>query len=467
MFVSGVFFIITMLDFLENEITKNFPQISEKILQGLQEPSIVSIKLNPFKIPEKHFFEKLEKVPWSKFGYYLQERPSFVNDPLWHCGAYYVQEASSMFLDFIIQEILKITPKNFNWKILDLCAAPGGKTWSLASNFPIDSFVLANEIDPLRINILKHNVSVLGFPNIYISNNQPNEFPKEPLFDFILVDAPCSGEGMFRKHSDSLKNNLNHEYIQICAKRQKNILHEIKDLITPGGYLVYSTCTFNLEENEKLINEFLSQNHEFETFELSFPKEWNIFIGRYQKSIFYRFFPGITRGEGFSITILRKKGSLSSEGFSLPLKKNKHSTNSWIKNHLKNPENYSFFFKNQSYFAIKKNHFAFWEFIQTELKMIKNGILIGNQKSNDFLPEQEWVWNIDANDEIYPKYPLDKNQAIKYLSKETFKIEFQEIGINIMMYQGIFLGLANNIGKRWNNLLPKIYKIRKSFNGWL
>ena len=449
-----------MHDYLVQEIQKNFPKISTKIISGLDEPPAISIKIHPYKKPLQWNFILQEPVPWSKFGFYLMERPSFIQDPLWHAGTYYVQEASSMFLDFLIEQILHQT-SDINWKILDACAAPGGKTWSLASLFPPHSFILANEMDCHRVNILNQNVILSGFPNVYVSNNRMEEFPKEPIFHFILVDAPCSGEGMFRKHVQQLQHNLNQEYIQVCIKRQQQILNQVKNLLLPGGFLVYSTCTFNLEENEKNIAHFLEDNPDFETTFFEIPALWNVYISEYQKVIFYRFFPGFIKGEGFSITVLRKKGNLENPNSTLPLKKDKHKTLQFVQDHVKNPDTFSFFSKNQNYFAILKPHFSFWEYLQTELKMIKNGIFLGTIKGKDFIPEHEWVLSNVANTDIFPSVMLSKEEALSYLHKQNFNLNFENIGIHVLKYNNIPLGLANNIGKRWNNMLPNSFKIKK------
>lgn len=452
-----------MLQYLIHELKKNFPSFSDQILKSGDDPIPISIKINPHKTFSIQSLDPDQKVPWSNHGYYLKNKSSFVEDPFWHAGVYYVQEASSMFLDFMIQKILEITP-TIQWRILDLCAAPGGKTLSLAANFPLDSFILANEIDHQRLSSLQYNLTIAGYPNLYISHNKPEDFPHEPFFHCIIIDAPCSGEGMFRKHPAQLIHNLNSNYVYTCAQRQKNILQHAKECLLPGGYLIYSTCTFNLEENEKLINNFLSENPDFETLFFEVPQEWNIFINEYQKAKFYRFFPGITKGEGFSLTVLRKKGDLPHNSNSLPLKKDKHKTHSWIENHLIHSEEFSFFSKNQKYFAVIKKHFQDWEYLQTELKLIKNGIFIGTQKGNDFIAEHEWALSLFANTSLYPQCELDLSNALCLLQKQPFSANSEKLGIHLISYKGVTIGLAKNLGNRWNNLLPHSFKIRKSID---
>lgn len=448
------------MEYLVSTLKKNFPHLAEKILWGLEQERPVSIKLNPYKIPASWNFELGNQVPWALNAFYLKERPQFVQDPLWHAGAYYVQEASSMFLDFIIQKILATYSETNGWRILDLCAAPGGKTLSLASNFPLDTLIVANEIDNQRVNALIHNITVSGFPNIYITNQKPEDFLQEPFFHLILIDAPCSGEGMYRKHSNLLKNNLNFQYVNTCSKLQHQILNSALRLLYPGGFLIYSTCTFNLIENEYLIHQFLSENPDFECIYWEVPNEWNVYVNEYKNVKFYRFFPGLLEGEGFSITILRKKGELALNQNTPLLKKDKHKTDILVQNHIKNANDFSFFSKNHSYFAILKKHFQDWQYLQSELKLLKNGIFIGTLKGKDFIPAHEWALSLSADISIYPHLELTQNQAIEYYQKKTLNFNSIEMGLHILKHQRISIGLAKKISNRWNNLLPNTYKIR-------
>ena len=226
---------------------------SETFFQALVSESPTSIRLNPEKTvnTDLPFSELLSRqVPWCSNGYYLKERPSFTSDPLLHGGAYYVQEASSMFLQVVLQQITEDTPL----RVLDLCAAPGGKSTLLANNLPKDSLLVSNEVIKSRASILKENIIKWGYDHIVVTNSDPNRFTgMKGAFDMILVDAPCSGEGMFRKDEKAItewsENNL-----RLCEERQKRILSDVWDALAPGGYLVYSTCTYNPGENEDILN---------------------------------------------------------------------------------------------------------------------------------------------------------------------------------------------------------------------
>ena len=230
---------------------------SETFFQALVSESPTSIRLNPEKTANTDlpFSELLSRqVPWCSNGYYLKERPSFTSDPLLHGGAYYVQEASSMFLQVVLQQITGDTPL----RVLDLCAAPGGKSTLLANNLPKDSLLVSNEVIKSRASILKENIIKWGYDHIVVTNSDPNRFTgMKGAFDMILVDAPCSGEGMFRKDEKAItewsENNL-----CLCEERQKRILSDVWDALAPGGYLVYSTCTYNPGENEDILNWILT-----------------------------------------------------------------------------------------------------------------------------------------------------------------------------------------------------------------
>jgi 16S rRNA C967 or C1407 C5-methylase (RsmB/RsmF family) len=267
------------------------------LAEALQNPAPVSIRYNPFKkVP---VVAALAPVPWSNGGYYLPQRPSFTLDPTFHAGAYYVQEASSMFIGRIVQQLLS-TKEGI--RALDLCAAPGGKSTDLLSNLPEGSLLIANEVIRSRYNILHQNMIKWGQSNVVCTNHDSRDFNQlAGFFDLILVDAPCSGEGLFRKdHKAREEWSVNN--VQLCTGRQKRILADAVQMLAPGGYLLYSTCTYNRSENEEnakwLISEFgLTPQH------LSLDKNWNIET----REVGYQFYPHRLKGEGFYSAVLQKK----------------------------------------------------------------------------------------------------------------------------------------------------------------
>jgi len=308
---------------------KNFlsPEEAEVFCNSLQKPPITSLRLNPKK--ETALEYPTEPVPWSSLGFYLSERPSFTQDPLFWAGAYYVQEASSMFLEQIIQSIQ--IPENA--VVLDLCAAPGGKSTHLLSLLPESSLLVSNEIVRNRADILQENLCRWGYSNYVVTQSGADAWGKlESFFDVILVDAPCSGEGMFRKEEQSL-SEWSLENVNFCAARQKDILRNILPALAEGGYLIYSTCTYNTKENEENVR-WLVEYFGLEYIEIPIKETWGIRKTDYG----YRFFPHLLQGEGFFIACLRKKGQkkvrkTKKNLFTLAPKKDSKNFEPWLKNY--------------------------------------------------------------------------------------------------------------------------------------
>ena len=273
-------------------------------------PSPVSIRLNPFKtgtispsdIAEALGAEGIEPVPWCNGGFYLPQRPSFTFDPLFHAGAYYVQEASSMFLDFVLRQLVS-EPVT----MLDLCAAPGGKSTCALAALPKGSVLYSNEPVKNRASILTENVIKFGHPDITVTNNYAQDYLKAKItFDIILTDVPCSGEGMFRKDPNAV-NEWSMQNVESCWKLQRSIVGDIWQCLRPGGILIYSTCTFNAKEDEDNVSWIVDELGAEPVMLEGVRKEWNI-TGALKGSLpVYRFIPGKTRGEGLFLAVLRKR----------------------------------------------------------------------------------------------------------------------------------------------------------------
>ena len=277
----------------------------ERYLQSFEEDAPVSIRLNPMKAspnPSKgREFQVLdgEQVPWCRHAYYLKQRPNFTMDPLFHAGCYYVQEASSMFLDEVLRQTSPIpsqggephsSPLGRLGEALDMCAAPGGKSTLLRSALPKDCVLYSNEPIRNRANILLENVTKWGYENHLVTNNYPKDYRKSKLmFDLILCDVPCSGEGMFRKDEATIRE-WSPQNVEKCWQLQREIVDDAWKCLHEGGLFIYSTCTFNTQENEENIRYFLEQYSLLEGFH----------------EPVYRFIPGISRGEGLFMCVLRK-----------------------------------------------------------------------------------------------------------------------------------------------------------------
>ena len=285
----------------------------ERYLQSFEEEPPVSIRLNPMKAspnPSKGRGVQVldgERVPWCRHAYYLKQRPNFTMDPLFHAGCYYVQEASSMFLDEVLRQYSPLLLEG-SGEALDMCAAPGGKSTLLRSALPKDCVLYSNEPIRNRANILLENVTKWGYENHLVTNNYPKDYRKSKLmFDLILCDVPCSGEGMFRKDEATIRE-WSEQNVEKCWQLQRDIVDDAWACLNAGGLLIYSTCTFNTKENEENIRYFLEQYDDMEVVPINIQPEWNItgsLLEGFHEPV-YRFIPGISRGEGLFMCVLRK-----------------------------------------------------------------------------------------------------------------------------------------------------------------
>ena len=270
---------------------------------------VTSVRINPFKLSmvngEWSNFHHSPltihvKVPWTEYGYYLTTRPSFTFDPLFHAGCYYVQEASSMFLEQALKQTVDLSQP---LKVLDLCAAPGGKSTHILSLISKDSLLVSNEVIRSRANILNDNVIKWGCSNVVVTNNDPRDFQRlENYFDVIVIDAPCSGSGLFRREPEAIEE-WSEQNVALCSQRQQRIVADVLPALKNGGVLIYSTCSYSIEEDEKicewLIDELIINNEE-----LIINPDWNIV----PSGAGYRFWPDQVKGEGFFIACFRKNG---------------------------------------------------------------------------------------------------------------------------------------------------------------
>ncbi|MCH4147834.1 MAG: hypothetical protein LKG25_05600 [Prevotella sp.] len=390
-------------------------ELYQTLEKGLQEEAPVSIRLNPFKCDsDKTSVPFMEgKVAWCDNGYYLRERPNFTFDPLLHAGLYYVQEASSMFLHHVLRQIVKEPVL-----MLDLCAAPGGKSTVAMSALPKGSILFSNEPMRTRAQILNENILKFGHPDIYVSNNYAHDYAKTRLqFDVILTDVPCSGEGMFRKDEGAIAE-WSVQNVQKCTALQRQIVTDIWPCLKPGGYLIYSTCTFNAHENEENAS-WIATELGAEGIEISVDSSWNITEALTGNLPVCRFLPGKTRGEGLFMTVLRKPGDRS-EGFQLP---------SQIKG----------------------------------LNILSHGIQADTAKGKNLIPDISKALSILPDKEQYPKVEVSYEQAISYLRKEAVNLPAgTPLGIVLLTYQGRAIGFEKNIGNRANNLYPQEWRIKST-----
>ena len=392
-------------DFIRNTREVMGEERFQQYLKSFDEEVPVSIRLNPLKSQGLTVMEGAERVPWCQNGYYLPRRPQFTMDPLLHAGCYYVQEAASMFLDEVLrQHLLPLTSHH----ALDLCAAPGGKSTLLRSALPEDCVLYSNEPIRNRASILLENVTKWGYANHIVTNNYPKDYRASKFrFDVILCDVPCSGEGMFRRDEATMRE-WSPQNVEKCWQLQREIVNDAWACLNEGGLFIYSTCTFNIKENEENIRWMLNE-FEAEVLPVEVKPEWHI-TGSLLKDFnepVYRFIPGITRSEGLFVAVLRKKG----EARNLPSKQTK-------------------------------------------------SLLRAN---SEFTPGKLRVYSgqTQTPSEDTPRIELTYPQAIAYLRGEALQLPPDTPrGLVAVCFQCYPLGTAKNIGTRANNLYPKEWRIK-------
>ncbi|WP_073091394.1 methyltransferase RsmF C-terminal domain-like protein [Cyclobacterium lianum] len=434
-------------------------------LQALDQKARVSIRLNPEKLKEVPYEAK--PLPWCPWAFVLRERPVFTMDPFFHSGAYYVQEASSNFLWQVLHQIA-IPASSL---ALDLCAAPGGKTTLISSFLGDEGLVVANEVIKGRSKILKENVIKWGAANVVLTQNDPSHFSDlAGAFDVVLVDAPCSGEGLFRKDPNAIRE-WSAENVMICQGRQQRILRQAAELPRPGGYLIYSTCTYNRQENEENVR-YLVENFGYEKVSLSLPDQWNIIrsevlVGK-ESYPSYRFYPHQVDGEGLFMTILRRPGSEDSAAQVRRSRDFNHPHLSRFSINKKQEAKFpslSFPFDIKLYryehhiFALNAAWAPVFEMLASKLNVQYFGVELGDWVKEKFLPAHAWalsMYPISA----YPSVEISEEDAIMYLKKEPITLSIRDKGWVLVKHKGLNLGWVKNLGMRSNNYYPKEWRIR-------
>jgi len=418
-------------------------------------PAPVSVRYNPRKkgIPPPEY----SPVPWSENGFYLPEKISFTLDPLLHAGVYYVQEAASMLIEWVVRQLPGALEAP---RVLDLCGAPGGKSTLLQGVLSDNSLLVANEVIRNRYPILRENLIKWGYPNkLMISQDATALENLSGFFDLVLVDAPCSGEGLFRKDPDAVKEwSVNNQ--QLCTGRQKRILHSAVACLRPGGWLIYSTCTYNPAENEANIA-WLKENFGCTTVNIPMPEAWGVM----PMGAGYQCFPHRVKGEGFYVACLQKTGG---QAYTAPKKKpgkqvwkplpDKHLDP--VKPWLKQPEQLHFAGNEQGDIRVwpAANDADMQELLRV-FPGAEPGVAIGQLTRQDFIPAHDLVVSTLLSDEV-PRYPLDKTTALHCLKKEAVTVAESPKGWVVAAFENTPIALLKNLGSRVNNYYPKEWRIR-------
>ena len=432
-------------------------------LSSLVDETPVSFRLNPFKTKSNPLGAEfsLQPVPWSQWGFYLEERPTFTFDPLFHAGYYYVQEASSMFVEHVVNELVREPVV-----CLDLCAAPGGKSVSLLSALPEGSLLVSNELIRQRSHVLSETMSKFGHPNTMVTNNRAKDFSPFPhLFDLVLVDAPCSGEGMFRKDEIAVEE-WSLQNVEMCAARQRDILTDIWSSLKPGGLLIYSTCTFNTTENEdNALWAAAELGAEFVYVETD--KNWGISPAFDSRVTAYRFFPHKTKGEGLFVAVLRKREEGTEKTISRGRgMKNRRKSSPLVKDSaayaslLLHPDSFNFMEEADRIVALPAEHSDIFIMLNERLKIVSMGIEIGERKGKDFIPSHSLAISQELNPDAFPRYELTYKEAISYLRREAIILPDAPRSYLLLTYKKEPLGFVKNLGNRANNLYPNEWRIR-------
>ena len=442
------------IDFIESLHHQMPPEEAQKLCQALETEPVVSIRLND-KIDCLTFDADTEEVPWHEDGYYLSRRPQFTLDPLFHAGCYYVQEASSMFLGEVLNQYVKKDSI-----VLDMCAAPGGKSTLISQYLGDEGLLVSNEVVRQRVFVLSENIQKWGNGNTVVTHNVAADFGNklENLFDCILVDAPCSGEGMFRKDAGAVEE-WSPKNVRECVARQCEILDEVWDALKPGGVLIYSTCTFNEEENEKNAK-WIMEELGGDLLPIAQDSSWGIVEGNPG----YHFYPHKVKGEGLYMCAFRKKGVPTN--FRMPKQKNatpkaKVDGEAEMRSWLKHPDRWVIRQQERFMSAYPAKYKELIEYISTQFICISTGFGIGELRGKGVAPQHSLAMLKDINVDAFVRADLNLEQALAYLRNEALLLDGVAQGIVLVTYEGVPLGFVKNVGNRCNNLYPKEWRIRK------
>lgn len=429
------------------------------------EPS-TAIRLNTPKMSCPPF--EAEAVPWSADGYTLPERPAFTLDPAFHAGVYYVQEASSQFAGYILSQAVGGRAQCEGLRVLDVCAAPGGKSTHYASLVGEHGLVVANEINRSRAAVLADNARKWGLGNMVVTcNDSAHLGDYEEWFDVVAIDAPCSGEGMFRKSEEACEQ-WSEANVKMCAERQWEIVENVFDTLRPGGVLIYSTCTFNRDEDEALVQRICDEWGEAiePAQEVDVADEWGAVVGRVGAFQTFRFFPHRVKGEGMFMAVARKAGVPTSrrrmpkarrEVIAAVEKRSEQELSRWVKE----PKRMRFFSAGDTIYACWAEHYDEIKALSSRLAVIYSGVALGQIFKGKLKPDGALAFYVGLNRDAVATAELSLDEALQFLRKLDMSAEPFVEGVNMVLYKGLPLGFVKRVGGRVNNMYPASLRILK------
>lgn len=439
---------------LEDAVGAENASVAEK---ALDESPSVSVRLNPSRMDdsmaEEVFGPGLAKVPWSRHGFMLPQRPQFTLDPFFHAGAYYVQDSSAMF----VGEVFRTMAGDGPLRVLDLCAAPGGKTTDVLASLRERGgkyLVTANEVMRQRASVLRDNIALWGDPHVVVTSCDPKAFSSLPgFFDIIVADVPCSGEGMFRKDPEA-RADWSESVVALCESRQRRIIADAWPALKEGGILIYSTCTFNRRENDGNVG-WIAENLGAEplTGEGRAESRDGVLLTRYGHLLL----PGLVPGEGQYCAALRKTSSTGTfrSGKSTAKEASEYrSLSSLFTIPMK------IRMKGETIIAIPEDNTADMDAL-SQLKPLAEGVAVGVMKGGKLIPHDDLSHCICLAEDAFPKATLSREEALKFLHRDPVTLGAgTPKGVNLLEYKGMPLGFVKNLGNRTNSLLPQDRRIR-------
>ena len=433
------------------------------VLDALSGEPSVSVRINPAKAgsPSEIFGNLVSgPVEWNRHAAFLSERPAFTLDPLIHAGAYYVQDSSAMFPGKAFRDVLdKVLESGIiSPKVLDLCAAPGGKTTDISASLRESCkggyLLISNEIMKQRAAVLADNAAVWGDPSVVVTSVDPKAFGTLPgFFDIIVADVPCSGEGMFRKDDEAV-SQWSEENFALCQARQRRIVADVWPSLAEGGFLVYSTCTFNNLENDDNVKWICS---EFGAEIIGIDS-----CGLLRTECGVSLVPGFVRGEGQYCAVLRKTspsaGTAACSG---------RQQDRW----QKLPEAHASIIRplldEEMAMIVKDGRIvAVPEYVRCVLSMLEplrplaRGLAVGMFKGKDFIPDADLALSLSLRRGAFNEFEVNRETALSFLHRDPVRLPDAERGMLLLVYRGLPIGFVKNLGNRCNSLHPLHRRIR-------